>query len=78
MCNFISMNIPDKPTEKISLEELTDALVRLDRDAYPDYTTDWPIEALRKAIKEGDESGDSGIRSIEGHLQYIAGKSSSK
>lgn len=59
-----------KQTSK-ALEKLTEALGNLDHEQYPDVTSDFPIEELRIAIKDGDESEDSPITSAEQHLQYF-------
>lgn len=37
-----------------------------------DPTDDWPKEALRAAIKEGDESGDPGITSLSDYQKWLA------
>jgi|GEM_PF-7042145 len=55
----------------IDLEKLAKTLDNLDPETYPDYTSDWPLDELRNAIKEGDESPDSSITSAEDHIKYF-------
>ena len=64
--------MPIKEKLSMDLDKLTEALENLDPETYPEYTSDWPKEELKAAIKEGDESGDSGISSLEGYRKAFA------
>jgi len=61
-------------TQSKSKEGIT-APGQINPENYPDFTSDWPIEELRAAIKEGDLSPDVEIFSAEDHLKYAANNS---
>lgn len=60
--------------QSIDLQDLEDKLVNLDPDKYPDFTSDWPLDELKKAIKEGLESGDSGVSSLAEYRKVFASR----
>jgi len=69
------MKVSDKIKPNVDLESLETTLNELDPETYPDYTSDWPKEKLKSAIKEGDQSGDSEVSSLEDYREIFGNNS---
>ncbi len=65
------MKVSEDIKPNVDLEDLEAVLGKLDPKSYPDYTKDWPLKELRAAMKEGIESGTSGIASLEDYKRAL-------